>query len=285
MTTNGILIDEAWLDCFEACNIGVAISIDGPAHIHDAHRLTFQGTGTHAAVERAARLLVSRDIGVSALAVCNPAHSPAEYFDFFASCGIANYDIMIPDATFGEKPPSIASFYKGLFDLWLNANRHQPTVSIRIVTDMVSALLGNGSPTEGVGYKPVELCTVMTDGTVEAHDVLRIAGDGTTQTTFNIFDHALDDVRSEHRWKAARDASIHLCAKCQQCRFMNACGGGYLPHRFSKENGYDNPSVYCDDLYAIYEHIESVLENHVYLKKPDGQRLKVSDEIAGVIRQ
>jgi len=66
---------------------------------------------------------------------------------------------------------------------------------------------------------------------------------------------------------------------------MNACGGGYLPHRFSKENGYDNPSVYCDDLYAIYEHIESVLENHVYLKKPDGQRLKVSDEIAGVIRQ
>jgi len=74
VTTNGILIDEAWLDCFETRDIAVAISLDGPAHIHDINRRTFQGTGTHAAVERAARLLTSRDINVTALAVCNPAH-------------------------------------------------------------------------------------------------------------------------------------------------------------------------------------------------------------------
>src|SRR6516165_32421 len=62
VTTNGVLIDEAWLTCFEAHDIAVAISLDGPEHIHDIHRRTFQGTGTHAAVERAARLLVGRDI-------------------------------------------------------------------------------------------------------------------------------------------------------------------------------------------------------------------------------
>ncbi len=280
VTTNGILIDETWLDCFETHGITVAISLDGPAHIHDIHRRTFQGTGTHAAVERAARMLASRDINVSALAVCNPAHPPKEYVDFFAGCGIPSYDIMIPDATVGENPPPIAAFYKGLFDLWLEANRRERTVDIRIVTDMVGALLGNDAPTEGVGYKPIELCTVMTDGSLEAHDVLRIAGDGVTQTTFNIFDHAIDDVRNEPRWKAAREASIDLCEKCRQCKFMNACGGGYLPHRFSKENGYDNPSVYCDDLYATFEHIQSVLESHVYVARPDGERLKVSDELA-----
>jgi len=278
VTTNGILIDEDWLHCFETHDIAVAISLDGPAHIHDIHRRTFQGTGTHADVERAARMLVARDINVSALAVCNPAHDPKQYFDFFAACGIPNYDIMIPDATVGENPPHIAPFYKGLFNLWLEANRHQPTVGIRIITDMVTALLGNNSPTEGVGYKPIELCTVMTDGSVEAHDVLRIAGDGLTQTTFNIFDHAIDDVRNEPLWKEAREASIDLCEKCQQCKFMNACGGGYLPHRFSKENRYNNPSVYCDDLYAMFEHMASVLEKHVYVVKPDKERLKLSDE-------
>ena len=182
VTTNGVLIDEEWLNCFEARNISVAISLDGPAHIHDVHRRTFQGTGTHAAVERAARMLVSRDISVSALAVCNPAYPPAQYVEFFAECGIANYDIMIPDATVDEKPPSIASFYNGLFDLWLEANRKRPGVNIRIIADMVAALLGNNPPTEGVGHKPIELCTVMTDGSVEAHDVLRIAGDGFTNT-------------------------------------------------------------------------------------------------------
>ncbi len=213
VTTNGLLIDDEWLDCFETRNISVAISIDGPAHIHDIHRRTFQGTGTHAAVERAARMLVSRDIGVSALAVCQPAYPPEDYVAFFAACGITNYDIMIPDATVDEKPPSIAAFYKGLFDLWLAANRSAPTANIRIISDMITALLGNNSPTEGVGHKPIELCTVMTDGTVEAHDVLRIAGDGFSETRFNIFEHAIDEVRNEPRWKNARDASINLCAE------------------------------------------------------------------------
>ena len=145
---------------------------------------------------------------------------------------------------------------------------------------MITALLGNNSPTDGVGHKPVELCTVMTDGSVEAHDVLRIAGDGFTHTMFNIFEHPIDAVRNEPRWKAARDASINLCETCRQCKFMNACGGGYLPHRFSKYNGYDNPSAYCDDLYATFEHIQSVLERHVYVAKPGSERLKVSDALA-----
>jgi uncharacterized protein len=280
VTTNGVLIDEAWLDCFETTGMSVAISLDGPAHIHDLHRKTFQGTGTHAAVERAARLLVSRDIGVSALAVCNPAYPAKDYADFFAACGIASYDIMIPDATVDEKPASIAAFYNSLFAHWLEANRSQPTVNIRIVSDMISAMLGNNSPTEGVGHKPVELCTVMTDGSVEAHDVLRIAGDGFTRTSFNIFEHALDDVRGEPRWQAAREASINLSEKCRSCKFMNACGGGYLPHRFSKVNGYDNPSVYCDDLYAMFENMQGVLERHLYVSKPGGERVAVREALA-----
>lgn len=279
VTTNGVLIDDRWLDCFETHRISVAISLDGPAHIHDLHRKTFQGGGTHETVVRAARLLVSRDIRVSALSVCNPAYPPRDYVDFFADCGITHYDIMIPDATVDEKPHAIAGFYNGLFDLWLEANRSRPAVNIRIVTDMVTALLGNNSPTEGVGYNPVELCTVMTDGSVEAHDVLRIAGDGFTQTTFNIFDHALDEVRNEPRWQAARDASINLAAKCRKCEFMNACGGGYLPHRFSKANGYDNPSVYCDDLYAMFENMRNVLEQHLYVKKPGGERVAMRDAL------
>jgi uncharacterized protein len=134
-----------------------------------------------------------------------------------------------------------------------------------------------------VGHKPIELCTIMTDGTVEAHDVLRIAGDGFTETKFNIFDHAIDDVRNEPRWKAARDASIHLCEKCRQCNFMNACGGGYLPHRFSRENGYDNPSVYCDDLYSTFENMQSVLESHLYVSKPGGERINVRDTSPGIM--
>ena len=40
---------------------------------------------------------------------------------------------------------------------------------------VIAALLGNHSPTEGVGHKPIELCTVMTDGTVEVAAIAREA--------------------------------------------------------------------------------------------------------------
>jgi len=166
-------------------------------------------------------------------------------------------------------------------DRFVNRGDGRAFNDFRIVSDMIAALLANNSPTEGVGHKPIELCTVMTDGSVEAHDVLRIAGDGFTQTKFNLFEHAIDDVRNEPRWKAARDASINLSQKCRSCKFMNACGGGYLPHRFSRRNGYDNPSVYCDDLYSMFENMQSVLAGHLYVSKPDGGRVDLRDALAG----
>jgi len=60
---------------------------------------------------------------------------------------------------------------------------------------------------------------------------------------------------------------------------MNACGGGYLPHRFSRKNGYDNPSVYCGDLYSMFENMQSVLESHLYVSKPGGERLDMRDAL------
>ena len=283
LTTNGVLLNDTWLDCFEAHDISVTISLDGPAHIHDTHRRTFQGGGTHAAVMRAVRLLQSRKIPVKVLAVCNPAHDPKEFFDFFADCEIGAYDILLPDATLGDEAPRVDRFYIGLFDLWLQANRHELTVNIRTVVDIVFGLLGGDTMTEGFGYRPTELCTVMTDGSVEVHDVLRIAGDGSTLSTFNLFDNAIEDIRNERSWKAIREASLDLCEKCRRCKFVHVCGGGYLPHRYSEQNGYRNPSVYCDDLYAIYEYVSSVLAKQIYVSKSTGVRLELGEAIARTV--
>ena len=35
------------------------------------------------------------------------------------------------------------------------------------------------------------------------------------------------------------------------------CAGGYLPHRFSRANRFDNPSVYCDDLKTLIGAIQN----------------------------
>jgi uncharacterized protein len=45
----------------------------------------------------------------------------------------------------------------------------------------------------------------------------------------------------------------------------------------AKKNGYDNPSVYCGDLYSMFENMQSVLESHLYVSKPGGERVHVAD--------
>jgi len=44
--TNGMLITSAWCDLFKKWDVGVGVSIDGPKHLHDAHRVTRTGRGT-----------------------------------------------------------------------------------------------------------------------------------------------------------------------------------------------------------------------------------------------
>ena len=280
LTTNGLLINDDWLDLFDAYDMSVTVSIDGPAHIHDQHRHTFKGGGTHAQAEAGIRRLQSRDIAHGALAVANLAHDPEEFVSYFTELGEAGFDVLFPDATWedGTKGDA-AAFYCRLFDLWMAANRERHVLSIRTIEEMVVGLLGGQSNSQGIGYGPIELCTVLTDGGMEPLDVLRIAGSASTETALNIFDNALEDIKTEPRWQAVRDASVHLCQTCRDCPFVQACGGGYLPHRYSKINGYDNPSVYCRDLFAIYSHIQSELGRHVVLRKAGGDQVNVHQAI------
>jgi uncharacterized protein len=280
-TTNGVLIDEPWLDLFEEYEVSVTVSIDGPARIHDIHRRTFQGGPTHAAAERGLRLLQSRKIHHGVLAVCNPAYPAKEFFDYFVThLGLDGFDILIPDATCDDTPASIATFYCDLFDLWLQANQVKKTVRVRLIEDMAVGLLGGESTCEGIGYAPTEVCTIHTDGGMEPLDVLRIAGHGSTATSLNIFKNTIEDIKHEPRWLAARAASLKLCDKCERCKFRAACGGGYLPHRFSRQNGYDNPSAYCDDLYATFGYMQAGLEKHLHVGKPAGSRGNFRDAVA-----
>lgn len=58
ITTNGTLITDEMIDFFTAYHIDVMISIDGPASIQDALRVTATGEGTHAVVSEALQKLI-----------------------------------------------------------------------------------------------------------------------------------------------------------------------------------------------------------------------------------
>ena len=50
-----------------------------------------------------------------------------------------------------------------------------------------------------------------------------------------------------------------LPTACTSCSERELCGGGYLPHRYSKRRCFDNPSVWCEDIRAMLRYLRLAL--------------------------
>jgi uncharacterized protein len=259
LTTNGVLIDYAWATLLRDFQVHVTLSIDGPAPIHDATRVDLGGHGTLARVLVALRTLRDHRVEPGILAVCNPNTDPEEVCTFFTqTLGVSSFDILVPDATHEDHPPSIARYYERLFDLWYDSYLGGG-VRIRYLETVTRGLFGLRSRSESVGYRPVTTLTLLTDGSLEPLDVLRISGHRSTKTSYDIFNHGLDDIRDDPLWREVWQASLTLAAPCEPCLYRTACGGGHIASRWSKANRFDNVSVYCEDIKMIFGHIASRL--------------------------
>jgi uncharacterized protein len=86
LQTNGLLLDDKWLDFLKANNFMVGLSIDGPKELHDKYRYTKAGKPTHDKVLAVAHALRDRAIPFAALCVVNRdvAKQPIEVYRFLA---------------------------------------------------------------------------------------------------------------------------------------------------------------------------------------------------------
>lgn len=255
LSTNAILVDEEYAQILAKYGVNASVSIDGPPEIHDAYRIDFKGKGTHAETVRGIENLRKVGMNPGIISVCNPATDPEKLLDYVVNeLGITGFDILPPDATHADNPPPIDSYFIKLFDVWFDKYAAKG-VRISTIDAMVAGLMGGMSCSDTVGYGPVETLTLMTDGTLEPLDVLRITGNGSTKTETSVFKNSIQDARADARWLGAYQASLSLCDTCKSCEYMDACGGGHLAQRWSPERGYDNPSVYCQSWKNIFEHI------------------------------
>jgi uncharacterized protein len=253
--TNGILIDDEWVDLLNDYDVYVTVSVDGPKEIHDKNRVDFKGRGTHADVLRGIKRLRAGGIEPGLITVCNPATDPKQIISFIVDkLGIKRFDVLPPDATHADNPPQIADYYIKLFDAWYDGYAAKG-VRISTLDSMIRGLVGNFSTADTIGLGPIETVTLMSDGSLEPLDVLRIVGDGSTKTELSVLSHAIQAVEGDPRWREAYDASTNPCAICRECEFLDACGGGHLATRWSAERKFDNPSVYCESWKRIFTHI------------------------------
>jgi uncharacterized protein len=263
MQTNGTLITPEAAAILRDAGIMVGVSLDGPASANDANRVDKRGHGTHDAAVRGVRTLrqTAPEAFAGILCVVNVTSSATETFEHLADLGAPMLDFLLPHGTWdrlppGKRSPEDASYGRWLteaFDAWFDGTRR--SVSIRYFESMIAGMLGGESTTEALGPGPVTLVTVATDGAIEGVDTMKSVHPGAQQLGINLSAATLDQARRADHVRMRQAGVDGLCETCRDCPIVRTCGGGYFPHRHGRGRGYDNPSVYCEDIRLLADHV------------------------------
>ncbi len=267
MQTNGIMIDDAWAELFDACQISVGISLDGPRHINDRARVNFAGASSYdATVAGIQKMLEHRRSFGGVLCVIDPTVNGLDVYKHFRSLGIPRIDFLWPlDHNWDTPPQSLTSdnatpyadYLIPIFNEWWSNDGQQ--VRIRYFESIIKGLVGARVGLDSLGAEPINIVAIDTDGSIEPLDSLRAAGNKFTDMGLRIQKDSLSAIYEKELFQMALAGRGGLHKHCQQCVFSDVCGGGYLPHRYSSETGFDNPSVYCRDLWKLINHIAGVV--------------------------
>jgi uncharacterized protein len=138
-------------------------------------------------------------------------------------------------------------------DWWFNGT---PDINIGDLRNMARIVMGGSSQIETVGNVPPQYVFIESDGELEGLDNLRACKDGISKINLNVQNSEFRQIlHAGGMHGRAIFEGMPLSKTCQACPECDNCGGGYLPHRYSGVNGFDNPSVWCADLLRLFAHI------------------------------
>ena len=268
--TNGILITDKLLNICSHYRASVAVSLDGPEKINDRYRVTHKNTGTfHQVLEGIEKLKRHPDnefLNTGLLAVIDVASDPFEVYRFFRNLNAPSVDFLYKDGNHSKLPIGKTSISSTEYGTWmvglLEAYLLDPNpLPIRILDDMLKVLLGGVVSKEGMGITDFGIIIIDTDGTVMKNDTLKSSYNGADKFAkpVNIRDRNLLEFLASAAFQEYREMQKPSCRQCLNCPVLDICGGGMILHRWKKDNGFDNPSVYCSDQLFLIESMKQII--------------------------
>jgi uncharacterized protein len=265
MQSNGVLLTKEW--CKELLNLGVfvGISLDGTPSSNNKNRVFHNGEGSYGEIIRGFNLVkeVYGKEYSNCLCVIDTNESPTDVYNHFKQLGANSVHLLFQDFNYiksnQNNVPKIGVWLSEMFDLWYYDNDSEKP-EIRPLSDLIGLIIGLDKNSENFGKGVNDTLVIETDGSIETIDTLRICGNGFTKTKYNVLKNELSTIFEE--FKLAQlyyNAHENLCETCSNCTLESICGGGYLGHRYSNRNEFDNPSIYCKEIVEIICHIQNQL--------------------------
>jgi uncharacterized protein len=279
MQSNGTLLNEAWCRFISVHNVSVGLSIDGPADIHDAHRKTRSGRGSHQAAMAGLRLLQSHGIPFHVISVITQQSlgRAEDIYHFFYDLGISQLGFNIEEiegengkstlTSSGSMSGGVESFMSAIFRL-------QKADGGRMRIREFDAALGKirsqkslrsfDFPHFNEQVRPFGILNVDCDGNYSTYSPELLGMNVTPYGTFS-FGNVLEDdfVEAVEGPKfrsvfADIQSGINLCRK--SCAYYGYCGGGAPANKYYENGSFaTTETMFCR--YSVKLPLEIVLND------------------------
>lgn len=226
--TNGLKINQKWVDFFKSNEFLIGLSIDGYRSNHNHFRNL-----TYDYVLKSYKLLVEKDINVNVLTVLTNELSlnPEKYYEWLIKNEIDNVQL-IPDLS-GLKSRNFSNFYKKLFKL----SRNEIKISL---FENIEMILNNQYPIQ---------CGML--GNCAMQNVIEANGNAYPCDFYSIDEYHLGNINEIHFEDIYRyQTKLHnfmdndeLPTVCHQCEVYSMCRGNCKKFR----------SLYISDEYCGYK--------------------------------
>jgi len=258
--TNGTLIDAAWCAFFADERVGVGVSIDGPKHFHDRHRLTRSGRGTFDRTIAGIRLLRRREVPFHVISVLSPASldAPREMFDFYVEEGIERVCFNVEESegahvsrSFGEIGVE-AAYYRFLSEFWrLSAGAPGKITFIREIEHAIRQVIRPAdAPFHNQLVEPFAITSMDWAGNMSTFSPELLG-----LKNFDYEDFLLGNINRDllvdlprrpnfTRMLADIQAGVEMCR--EGCEYFSVCGGGEPVNKLAENGRFaSTQTTYC----------------------------------------
>jgi uncharacterized protein len=263
--TNGVRIDEQWVDIFAKHQINVGVSIDGPKELHDSKRPDHFGRGSYDAAVRGLKLLQKavaqgrlRSAGI--LCVVHATSDSEKLLEHLVSdLGVRSPSLNFPRGGW-DHPATIewnreVESHRKIVRYWLDNLVYPEFHYVRTISDVLLALRSDdgASRTDRWNSRRHYIATISSEGVVHIDDNLLGVDTSLQNSDLTIWGTSLADLVRTPLWQELQEAVDYQPADCASCEWWRTCRGGHLFNRFSRESRFKKKSVLCETIKMIHE--------------------------------
>jgi uncharacterized protein len=262
--SNGTLLNDRWCDFIIDHGVCMGLSIDGPDFLHDTHRKTRKGQGTHTAAMRGAALLQRREIPFHVICVvtADALDHADEIFDFFVRNGIYNFGFNIEEQegtlehstldapTTDER---IREFYQRIFE---RQRAEDGRVRVREFDMALQRIMGHDpQAVESFPYfneqvRPFGILSFDWQGNFSTFspELLGLPSEAYGDFSFGSIHgaHFLDAVETPKFRAVIADVRAGVEACRAECPYFGVCGGGAPANKYFENGTFaSTETMYC----------------------------------------